>query len=329
MTDTEAPAPDHREELIGLRRLNRLLVCLLVLTVALALTDRVGNRVYAVAVFDPGRGAFVEQAYLAQREQAEQVLAKLLRQARDQHPVYREHGDVFDRSNPRFAQPVVLRRVYRQVSPEAGEAPIAAAVKLLQPTARVVVDGYGLFTESSDAPVVVLASDAWALQARNTRLENVTARVEEQLTGIGLLTQEPEFVPPVTTKLVPGWPIERIKTVGQAVEILTRGERRDALHTVAAGEEHNLARIATGYGCTVADLVRWNSGRDLSLLKVGDTLVVRKPEPPVAVKTVEHRYPIQRGELNGRMRRLKLTIEVVRHDGDEVNRTEIRREPAD
>lgn len=331
MAEAEAPASDLREELQGLRRTNRLLLCLMVLCLAVALLQRVGSRVYALAVLDRTLNRYVEVTYLAQRQQAEAVLRTLLQQARDKHPVYREHPDVFERANARFRDPVLIHRVRRQVrlaGDQAGAAPVQEAVRALQPVVQVVVDGYGITAETSTQPLVVLASDAWALQALNTRLENVSVKVEAQLAGVGLLTERPEFVPAVTTRLVPGWPIDQVKTVAQAVDFLTHGDLRNALHTVKAGEPSRLTRIAEQYHCTVADLERWNEGSDLSLLKVGDTLIVRKPEPPLTVKTVEHRYPVQRAELNGRMRPVKLTIEVVRHDGVEVHRTEISREPA-
>lgn len=327
-------APDEaREALQQAVRTNRLLLCLLTLTIAVALVDRVGMRVWTIAVHDGGQGGFVEYAYLAQREQAAAVVDRLLAAARDRHPVYREHHDVFARANADFLEPVVYRRARRLTAlakspePSAVGQPIDDAVALLAPAVEVVVDGYGIFAESSREPLVVMASEAWAQQAVRTRLENTSAKVEEALAGIGLLTEAPEYVQQVEVRAVARHPIRKISTVADAVRYLTEGDLHDAQHTVAAGEEGKLGRVAALYDATVEDLIGWNRGRDLTLLKVGDTIIVRKPEPPVTVKTVEHRYTTVSERTGGRLKRFKVTVEIIRHDGEVVHRNEIRREP--
>jgi len=97
-----------------------------------------------------------------------------------------------------------------------------------------------------------------------------------------------------------------VLTVQQAVEQLTHGEA-PAMHLVQAGE--TASAIAKKYKAKSDDLRSWNPGRDLTSLAAGQQLVVRRPEPPLTVLTIERRI------VND------VEYEIRRHDGQKTSTT--------
>lgn len=322
----------------GLRRERSLALSLAVLAFVLMVVDRAGTRVYAIALFDAKAGVFVEQAYLAERAQAEQVLAALKERARLAHPYYRTSPEAYAEANPGFRDRVVIRRVRRVTAltpPQPGaEAPVALAVATLAPLVQVEVDAFGVFDVQEAGGKRLLAAlpdKAQAIQATETRLENVTRLVEAGLRGQGHLAEKPRFLQRV--EIEPRrLPIAQVMTVEQAVAYLTNGDPKDSWHHLQTGETgaKGIARVAAKYGARVADLERWNAGRDLNTLRVGDRLIVRRPEPPLTVLTVERRSLRERVKRNGRIEVDKVTVEIRRHNGVELEnlRREIERQPA-
>lgn len=322
------------------QREQRALLAILFVVVLLALLDRVGSRVYAIAVWDPTQKQFVERAYLPQRAQAEEVVETLLEQARLAHPFYKDAPNDFAQAQPGFQEAMTIRRVRRVTAlpskaDTAADLPVQRAVTALKDVLHVEVQAVGLFDiEASgagdDRPLVVLPSEAAMDAAQEARLANIGRRVEEdlekanaraleKLKGANFIVEKASFLQKVQTRPVE-WPIRDVMTVQQAVEYLTHGDA-PALHEVQAGE--NAIKIAAKYDAKVADLAKWNPGRDLNLLRVGEKLVVRRPEPPLTVLTVERRS--FRKTENGRD--YTVTVEIRRHDGEEKARTVVTREP--
>ena len=325
------PPPEavgERELQVRLRQAEReksLLVAALVLVLALAVLQRAGSRVVAVAVYDKQSKAFVEQVYLAQRAQAEQALALVRQRARAAHPYYGDKaaGDLFERAaNAGFQEPLQLPRV-RRLTPlhqasGAADAPVQAAADLLEKVVRVVVDAHGIWDANAKRFVAVLPSQALAQQALDTRLENVAAQVKQDLRAPDHLRGKPAYLQSIELRPARRWPLSQVLTVQQAVDYLAKGDPREAEHEVQTGE--SARNIADKYGARLTDLAAWNPGRDLTRLRVGDKLIVRRPEAPLTVVTVESRTYREGGKV--------VTLEVRRHNGVETSRAEVERRSA-
>lgn len=321
MSEPVEPSFDQRlldarvRQLEGERRIWLVAVLLLC---CLMLLDRVGQRVWAIAVKEEGPGTFVERAYLAQRAQADEVLATIKEHARQQHPFYKDAKLDFDEARPSFAQQVVVRRVRRVVplpSEPAGppDLPVARAVAALEKHLTVCVRAVALQDVEKQRTLVVLPSESMVDEAKNARLANVGQAVKADLKAPdNYILQEPKFLQQVATVPV-DWPIAQVLTVQQAVEKLTSGEA-PAMHLVQAGEK--VASIAAKYKAKVSDLRAWNPGRDLSSLQAGQRLVVRRPEPPLTVLTIERRL------YNGQ------EYEIRRHDGQKTTTTRVEKPAA-
>lgn len=319
----EARAVEYR--IRSLERERSALLAILLVVVALSVVDRIGQRVYAIAVWDSTRDEFVERAYLAQEAQAEEVLATLMDNARRRHPFYKDAKAEFEEARPGFQEPVTVRRVRRVIplpplSADGADMPVRRAVEALSGVLHVQVNAVSLYDDEKDRPLVALPSEAMVAEAQETRLENVARRVSDQLKAPDYLVEKPVFLQKVSTKPVV-WPVADVLTVQQAVEYLAHGEA-PALHVVQAGEERAVQKIAAKYNAKVADLAKWNPGRDLTLLRPGDKLVVRRPEPPLTVLTVERRtFRMSQGG-----KRYKVTAEIRRHDGEEKVKTVVQRD---
>ncbi|MCC7491698.1 MAG: LysM peptidoglycan-binding domain-containing protein [Fimbriimonadaceae bacterium] len=303
-----------------LQRERNLLTAVLLLVLLLALLERIGSRVWAIAVFDSARREFVEVAYLPQRAQAEQVLSTLQENARRRHPFYRDAPKEFLAARPSFREAVVLRRVRRVVAlprqATGADLPVQRAAEALASVLHVQVKASSLNDVENRKVLVVLPAETMVEDASKARLANVSGRVSRDLTGGDRLI-EARFLQKTAVQPV-SWPLEEVRTVQQAVEYLTSGAA-PAMHVVQAGERPS--QIAAKYNATGEDLARWNPGRDFSLLRVGDRLVVRRPEPPLTVLTVERRSYKQR--IDGHW--YQVTVEIRRHDGEEKNRSELER----
>ncbi|MBI2299290.1 MAG: LysM peptidoglycan-binding domain-containing protein [Armatimonadetes bacterium] len=336
-----ADSPEMLSLQAGLRQVERqrsMLIAVALLAVAMALVDRVGDRVWAIAIKDARSGSFVEQAYVPQRDQAMQVLGALKQQACTNHPFYRAAPQLFDEARPDFDEPVVVRRV-RRVTPltaatGALDLPLRTAVDALARLVKVDLDAYAVLDVRPGGQkrrLVSLPNLTLAKQATDTRLNNVTRQVEEQLRGTGgRLTEKPRFLETIEIERR-RVPVDQVMSVDQAVAYLTCGELRDSWHLVQTGEtdRRGLQRIAGKYDAKVADLEAWNPGRDLSTLNVGDRLIVRRPEPPLTVLTVEHRTYTEEVERGGRPAKHRVTVEIRRHNGVELEalRKETERKP--
>jgi len=283
----------------------------LLLLFCFTLLDRVGQRVWAIAVKDEALGTFVERAYLAQRSQADEVLATIKDRARQQHPFYKDAPLDFQEARPGFVQKVVVRRVRRVVplpSKPAGppDLPVARAVAALEKVLTVQVRAVSLWDVEKERPLVVLPSEGMVDDAKEARLGNVSKLVEADLKPPkNYLLQPPSFLQQVKTVPV-DWPVAQVLTVQQAVEQLTHGEA-PAMHLVQAGE--TASAIAKKYKAKSDDLRSWNPGRDLTSLAAGQQLVVRRPEPPLTVLTIERRI------VND------VEYEIRRHDGQKTSTT--------
>jgi LysM repeat protein len=283
----------------------RLWLAGLLVVICLAALDRVGQRVWAIAVKDESQSSFVERAYLPQKAQADEVLETIKEHARLRHPFYKDAPLDFEEARPDFKQKVVVRRVRRVValpSEPAGppDLPVARAVNSLEKVLTVEVRAVSLWDVEKNRSLVVLPTEGMVDEAKETRLGNVTKQVEADLKPPkNFLLQPPSFLQQVNTRTV-NWPVAQVLTVQQAVEQLTRGEA-PAMHLVQAGE--TASAISTKYKAKVDDLRAWNPGRDLTSLEAGQQLVVRRPEPPLTVLTIERRI------ADG------VEYEIRRHDG--------------
>lgn len=334
------PSPEFLKLQARCRALHRersLWLGVALLAIALAVVDRGGSQVYAVAVWDATQSTFVEQAYLANRVQANQVLGALKEQARLAHPFYAGAKEAYQQAAPEFQEKVSVRRVRRvtALAPPSTtvDLPVAAAIEALAKVLKVEVDAYGIF-DVQDANrkrlLVALPSKAMALQAIETRLGNVTRKVEEELRGVGHLVEKPSFLQNVEIERR-RWPVGQVMTVEQAVDYLTNGDTKDSWHLVQNGETGaaGLRQIAAKYGARVDDLRQWNAGRDLTTLAVGDKLIIRRPEPPLTVLTVENRTYVESIQRSGKPAKDRVTVEIRRHNGVELThlRKELGRRP--
>ncbi|NUP98401.1 MAG: LysM peptidoglycan-binding domain-containing protein [Armatimonadetes bacterium] len=324
----ETPLDEAQNTALRCRQLERernALLAIAILIFCIATLQRIGQRVYAISVWDPTRGEFVERAYLPQRAQAEEVLATLTENARKRHPFYRSAPVDFQEAEPGFQEPVAIRRVRRTVPLPAGKSgadlPVQRAVQGLTPVLHVQVKAVSLFDAEKDRPLVVLPSEGMVEEAKDTRLDNVGRKVSQDIKAPDYLVEAPAFLQKVATRHVV-WPVDKVLTVAQAVDYLTHGEA-PAMHVVQAGE--SLAAIAAKYGARVSDLAEWNPGRALNMLRAGDKLVVRRPEAPLTVLTVERR--VIREMVDGRRTGHKVTVEIRRHDGQQKAKTVVGREP--
>lgn len=339
-------APADSPEMVNLQaalrqveRQRSMLVAGALLALGIALVDRVGDRVWAIAIWDARSASFVEQAYLPQRDQAIQVLGALKQQACTSHPFYRAAPQLFDEGKPDFEEKVVVRRV-RRVTPLSAatgalDLPLRTAVDALAKLVKVDLDAYAVLDVRPGGQkrrLVSLPNLTLAKQATETRLNNVTRQVQEQLRGTGgRLSETPRFLETIEIERR-RVPVDQVMSVDQAVAYLTNGELRDSWHMVQSGEtdRRGLQRIAAKYDAKVADLEGWNPGRDLTTLNVGDKLIVRRPEPPLTILTVEHRTYTEEVERGGHTVKERVTVEIRRHNGVELEalRKEVERKPA-
>ena len=317
------------------RRERSLLAALLLLAVLALGAERLGSRVWTVAVYDTRLNEFVEQVYLAQRGQAQQALEMVRARARDAHPYYGDpaHAAVFEAAVPGFLNTVVVRRSRRlaAVAPSpprlnapltvpGADAPVLAAAEALGRVLQVVADARAVYDVTDPKKVrlvVALPTRELAQAALATRLETVANHVKEALKNPDHLTEQ-GFLQQVEVRPARRVPLQRVMTEAQATDYLTRGDPREAEHEVAAGESSR--DIAAKYGIKVEALAEWNPGRDINRLKPGERLRVHRPEAPLTVLTVERHTVHDGGDV--------VTIEVRRHDGVETNRGEVDRRPA-
>ena len=306
---------EHRMREARIRQLEaerRVWLALLLGLVCIAALNRVGDRVWAIAVKDDAQNGYVERAYLAQKAQADEVLATIKDRARLQHPFYKDAALDFQEAHPGFVQdPVLVRRVRRVVplpSEPAGppDLPVARAAAALEKILTVQVEAVSLWDVEKRRALVVLPTENMVDEAMAIRLENVSKQVEANLKPPNdYLLQPASFLQQVKTVPV-DWPVAQVLTVQQAVEQLTRGEA-PAMHVVQTGEK--ATDIAKKYDAKIDDLRAWNPGRDLTSLQAGQQLVVRRPEPPLTVLTIERR------KVNG------IDYEIRRHDGQKTSTT--------
>lgn len=321
MSQPVEPALDQRLTDARIRQLEaerRLWLAGLLLLLCFALLDRVGDRVWAIAVKDEAQNTFVERAYLAQKAQADEVLATIKEHARQQHPFYKDAQLDFDEARPDFVQDYVVRRVRRVVplpSEPAGppDLPVARAVAALEKVLTVQVKAVGLVDVEKNRVLVVLPTESMVDEAKNARLENIGKQVKDDLKPPkNYILEQPKFLQQVATRPI-YWPVAQVLTVQQAVEQLTHGEA-PAMYLVQAGD--TATAIAKKHKATIDDLRAWNPGRDLTSLQAGQQLVVRRPEPPLTVLTIERRT------VNG------VEYEIRRHDGQKTTTT-IVKQPTD
>lgn len=316
-----APPPGERELTAQVRQLQRersTLVACCVLALAFALMQRIGGRVYSVAITKGPDQPYVEYVYVAQKAQAEAALAEVKRRAREAHPYYSDktNADVFDHARPGFAERWLITRVHRQANVVRGtgsETPVKAAADVLEKALHVTVNAYGIYDKNSPKPVALLPTDADARQALNTRLDNVHRQVNAELRAPDHLVKW-EYLQEVDVRPVVGALASEVLSVQQAVEYLATGDARGAEHEVQTGE---LARnIADKYGAKLEDLSAWNPGRDLRRLKTGDKLIVRRHEAPLTVLTIEERTRRENGH--------EVHLQVRRHNGVRQNESPVR-----
>lgn len=312
-----------------LSRERSLLAALLCLALVAFLVDRVGQRVWAVSVWDNAAGTFVEQVYLPQHAQVMQALDLVRRSARAGHPVYGDSAadSLFAAAQPGWESKVVITRVRRSVPFPAftnGDhkangvaAPVLGAAEALSRVLRVVVDGYSIWDEHLKRPLAVLPTEAMAKEALEARLEAVAAKVRSELRSPDHLVSQ-DFLQTVSIRPQPHWPMSAVLSVPQAVDYLTRGNVKEAVHEVQQGER--ASDVAAKYGARLDALASWNPGVDLGRLRVGEKLRVRRPEAPLSVITVERRTSRDGGD--------QVTVEVRRQDGLEIQRQEVDRRPA-
>ncbi len=331
MSTPEDTSPELQQAEARLRQLQRernLLFATLLLVVALAWLDRIGTRVYAIAVWDAQRETFIERVYLPQRAQAEEALSTVLENARKRHPFYKDAPNDFTAGQPSFQERCVIRRV-RRLYPLAigggGQSPVQQAAESLTNVLHVQVNAVSIYNLERRRPVVVLPSVGMATEAQDTRLENIGRRVSQDLRAPDYLVEKPTFLQKVALKPVV-CPVEKVLTVQQAVDYLTHGDT-PALHE--AQPRDTAQSIAEKYSAKLADLAKWNPGRDLNLVRPGDKLVVRRPEPPLTVLTVERRISRSTEAVDGQQQSFRVTVEIRRHDGEQKARTEIGREKAE
>jgi len=310
---TPAPSPEQLER--QLRRERSLLITALVLALALLLLMRIGTRVWAVAVFDPVERTFVEHVYVTQEAQAREALRLVLRRAQATHAYYStaEGAALFGRAQPSFEQRVRIEPARRMVELPAGasaQTPVVAAADALTRVLKPVVSAWSIHDVGAKRPIAALATKEQAEQALRERLAAVSQRVRADLAGNGVLVSE-GFLQKVELRPVTRWPVAKVLTVPQAVAYLGGSGDTGTTHQVVEGE--SAKSIAAKYNARLEDLVNWNSGQDLTRLRAGDKLLVRRPEAPLTVLTVERRTYPQDGRA--------VTMEVRRHDGVETNRT--------
>ncbi|MBI5832660.1 MAG: LysM peptidoglycan-binding domain-containing protein [Armatimonadetes bacterium] len=313
-TPTSALLPTHDQVERQLRRERSLLVTALVLALALLLLMRVGTRVWAIAVWDPVERTFVEHVYLTQRAQAEEAKRLVLRRAQATHPYYNtaDGAALFGRANPGFEQRVRVapaRRMVVMPQGASGSTPVVAAADALGGVLKPVVDAWAIYDLGTKRPITALPTKDQADQALHDRLAAVSARVRAELSGNGVLLSE-GFLQKVEVRAVRGWPVAKVLTVPQAVAFLSGAGDSAMTHVVVQGE--SAKSIAAKYNARIEDLLTWNNGLDLARLRAGDRLLVRRPEAPLTVLTVERRTYRQDGQT--------VTMEVRRHDGVETNR---------
>ncbi len=297
-----------------LRRERSLLVTALVMAVAVLLLMRVGTRTWAIAVFDPVERTFVEHVYLPQRAQAQEAKRLVLQRAVAVHPFYRtpEGAALFAQGHPGFEQRVRVEPARRMVIMPAGtsaSAPVVAAADALASVLKPVVDCWAIYDLGTKRVIAALPTKEMADQALHERLALVSTRVRSELSGNGVLLSE-GFLQKVEVRPQAAWPVAKVLTVADAVAYLSGASGAATTHLVADGE--SAKSIAAKYNARIEDMVAWNANVDLSHLRVGQRLLVRRPEAPLTVLTVERRSYQQDGQT--------VTMDVRRHDGVETNR---------
>jgi murein DD-endopeptidase MepM/ murein hydrolase activator NlpD len=126
--------------------------------------------------------------------------------------------------------------------------------------------------------LVALLGQAAAGTYRVKRGDTLSRVARSQGATIGDLVaangiEDPNFIREGRLLTLPGKPAPAPAAAGPALStkqvVVGTGERR---HVVAKGE--NLARIATRYGVTVADLVKANTIKKPNVIRIGSTVVV-------------------------------------------------------
>ena len=303
------------------RRERALLVTALVLVTALLLLQRIGTRVWAVAVYDPAERTFVEHVYVLQKEQAQRALNLVLTRAQLTHPFYRtaEGAPLFGASAPSFEQAYRIepaRRMIQLLPGTSAATPVVTAADALTKVLRPVVDAWAIYDTGAKATIAVLPTESMAKLVLDQRLAEVSAKVRADLGARDRLVSA-GFLQQVQVQRIKKWPVTDVMTVPQAVAYLANGTRRDAQHVVADGESAKC--IAAKYDAKIEDLAAWNPGRDLTHLRVGDAIMVRRPDAPLTVLTVERRTYHQDGQT--------VTMDVRRHNGVETNRQPAEQSP--
>jgi murein DD-endopeptidase MepM/ murein hydrolase activator NlpD len=224
------------------------------------------------------------------------------------------------------------------VDPAAGAEPLGPQPLLsaLARAAEVMAEAAAICVNDREAVVVASEAEATAVlsRLRAAVLDVVAAAGNAEVLGMWVretLSVRATLVPPAL-----------IRDVESAIQVLLRGTDRILVHKVQRGQ--SLWSIAQAHNLTVDELRRANPEVRSDVLQVGQVLNLVVAEPYVTVETVERRSYREEVAFDTEVRHsdqlwpweekverwgvpglVEITVEIVRENGRELERTVLER----